>query len=117
MNAPKPYLDILESETRRLKEEFNDRRVLFCRNVKGRRFDVWYKPDSGRPYRVCSPVNVGHAIKLLRDKLKYAHLTGRDLCRLVDCHNERILAAQRRDACEEVRSQMRHPTRRHYANV
>jgi len=103
-----PYLRIRDDDTKRLREEFNDKRIYYCFNVLSQEFEAWYKPESSRPYKVSTAENVSHAARLLRNRMQYDKKRAIDILREIDEHNESLTQGKEADAIHEVRTSMRH---------
>ncbi len=102
-----PELIVREEDTKRLCEEFHDNKILFVINRTKGRLEAWYKPDSGAAYFVSSAIGVGHAIRLLRNLLRFERTRAKDVLREIDDFNEKLLADKDADAMHEVEHDLR----------
>lgn len=107
MESGLQYLAIEKDDTKRLQAYFDDKRIVMGRNNRTRQLEVWYKPTSSRPYRICVPVNCAHAIKLLQARAAADQYRAKDMLAKMDAHNEKIKANMRADAMYEVRQDLR----------
>lgn len=98
-----PYLRIREDDQKRLRKEFNDEKIHYGFNVQSKELQAWYKPNSGRPYKVCAATSVCHAIYQMREQLKYEKMRATDLLKEIDEYNEKVIKDKETDAMTEVR--------------
>ena len=102
-----PYCKIRDDDTERLRRDFGDNRIYFCEDVRTHELQAWYKPNSGREYRICTADNVAHASQLLRARMRFDKTRAQDLIREIDAHNEKVLSDKDEDALHEVRHDLR----------
>ena len=107
MNSERQYLIKDSRDTKRLCREFADMRIEMGWNQKQKRNETWYIPCNSRPYLICCPKDVSHAIQLLRDRMKHDKMRAVDLLEQIDAHNEKLIADKQKDAMLEVRSQLK----------
>lgn len=104
MKSTMRYLVELESDQKRLRREFDDRRIHYGRNQKNHQLEVWYTPDTSMPYKIALPENVSHAIILLQKRQEIDKMRARDVIRSIDDHNDKLMTNIQADAMAAVRS-------------
>ena len=104
----KPWIEINDRDTQRLRKEFGgDKRIHYGFNKKTRAFEAWYVPSNSRPYMITNAMGIDHAVKLLRGRAKYDKMRACDMIREIDEHNDTIMDDKREDAVREIRSQLK----------
>ena len=93
-------------DQKKLRKEFGDNRIHYGRNAKTKELEVWYKPGSSVPYKVCTCVNVYHAIKQLHHRSEYDKQRSKDVIANIDANNDRLIAGKEQDAMQEIRSEL-----------
>ena len=101
------HLEEYKTEQKRLQAYFDDKRIRYGFNRQNHEFQVWYVPVESRPYRVCSAVNVSHAIKQLEARAANDKKRARDMLSKMDAHNQKLVDNRREDAMHEVRQHLR----------
>jgi hypothetical protein len=99
-------LEILEADQRWLRQKFDDNRIIYGRNPIKHRFEVWYKPESTRPYMITVAENVSHARRLLENRMKYDKFKATEVLKQIDEFNQKLLDDKQKDAAAEVRATM-----------
>jgi hypothetical protein len=89
-----------------LRKEFDDDRICFGRNAKSHELEVWYKPGSSAPYKVCTCQDVWHAIKQLQYRARYDKQRSMDILKKIDDNNGKIKSELDQEAMHEIRSGM-----------
>ena len=102
-----PYLHIRDDDTKRLRTEFDDNRIYFGFNVLSQELEAWYKPDSGRAYKISGVRSVQQAIQIMRKQLRYEKMRALDLLKEIDDHNDALTAYKENDAMTEVKSELK----------
>jgi hypothetical protein len=102
-----PYLQIIESGQNRIRLEFHDNKIFYGFNVQSQQLEAWYKPNSGRAYKITECNNEYHAIKLMRGQLELEKRMAKDVLKEIDEHNDRLLKDKDEDAMCEMRSEMK----------
>ena len=102
-----PYLHVDESDTKRLRKEFNDDRIYIGRNVQVHENQAWYKPDSGPAYKICGCENVAHASMQLNLRSRYEKSKAKNLLAEIDAHNDKIVTDKEEETMREVRSTLK----------
>ena len=100
-------LSIRDSDQKRIREEFSDKRIWYGFNHITWQFEVWYKPNNSRPYLICSAKDVCHAIYKLRQRLQNDRKGAKILLAEIDSHNDKLLDNKQADAMHEVRHDLR----------
>jgi hypothetical protein len=100
-------LQVIENDQRRLRLAFDDNRIIYGRNPIKHRFEVWYKPESTRPYMITIAENVSHARRLLENRMKYDKFKATEVLKQIDEYNQKLLDDKQKDAAMEVRTTMR----------
>ena len=93
-------------DQKKLRKEFGDNRIHFGRNAKTKELEVWYKPGSSAPYKVCTAVNVYHAITQLHHRSEYDKQRSKDLIKGIDERNDKLITGKEDDAMQEIRSEL-----------
>lgn len=100
-------LEIMETDQKRLRREFDDRRLYFGRNYITKKLEVWYKPETSRPYKVTVARDICHAIKLVDNRRKFDQMRTKDMLAKMDIQNEKLRTDPIDDAMHEIRSTLR----------
>ena len=107
MNNLKPYLKTRVDDTKFLRREFHDDNIYFLWNVQSKKFEAWYKPPSGRGYKVTAADNVSHATRIMRDMLKFEKQRAKDILQEIDDHNKKVVLDKEADAMTEIRHDLK----------
>jgi hypothetical protein len=100
-------LKIIEADQKRLRLDFDDNRIFYGWSPIKHRFEVWYKPESTRPYMITVAENVSHARRLLENRMKYDKFKATEVLKQIDEHNQKLLDDKQKETAAEVRSTMR----------
>ncbi len=100
-------LEIEPAGQKRLQNYFDDRNIRYGLNRRTHQKECWYVPCNSRPYRICTCVNVPHALKQLQARSYADRMSARQLLAQIDAHNERIVERMHEDAVGAVRSDLR----------
>lgn len=121
------YLSIREDEQSHIREEIGDDRICWGFNQKKKEYQVWYRPENSRPYKITTADNMCHAIYTIRSRQRFEKMRAKDLLAEIDAYNEKLLTDKEKDAMHEVRHTMKNvangrqifppPLRRSHANV
>jgi hypothetical protein len=103
----KPWIEIHDRGQRRLRKEFDDKRIHWGFNKKTKEFQAWYTPASSAPYMITNATTVEHAAHLLRGRLKHDKMSAKDMIREMDEQNDKVLSADGKDAMLEMRSELK----------
>lgn len=100
-------LSVMDSDQKRIREEFSDKRIHYGFNYINRRLEAWYWPGSSRPYLICTAKNVCHAIYQLRQRLENDRKGAKILLAEIDSHNDKLLDDKHADVMHETRHDLR----------
>lgn len=107
MKNLRPYLKTRDDDTKFLRREFHDDSIYFVLNVQSKKLEAWYKPLSGRGYKITAADNVSHATRIMRNMLKFEKQRAEDILKEIDEHNEKIVSDKQKDAMAEVRHDLK----------
>ena len=97
-----PWLHMREDDSKRLNEEFNDRKIAFVRNIKTHSLQVWYMPNSGSPYKITDANDVCHAIYLLKGRQKFDKMRAKEMMAEIDAYNKKQTDDKNAEAMHEI---------------
>lgn len=95
------------ADQKRLRSYFDDPRIYYGFNRITKKDEVWYRPANSRPYKICEPDNVCHAIRKLESRSRADKIRAKDLIRQIDEHNEKVADQERIEAMHEIRHDLR----------
>ncbi len=107
MKSEMRYLVVIDSDQKRLRREFDDQRIHYGRSQKTHQFEVWYTPNSSRPYKIAICINVCHAIVQLNNRQKADKMRAKDLLREIDDHNDKLTESVHADAMHAIKADLR----------
>lgn len=107
MENLRPYLKTREDDTKFIRAALNEDNLWFIMNVQSHDLEVWYKPPHDRGYKITTAEDKSHAVRQLRELLKFEQGRAEDLMKEIDEHNEKLVRDKEKDAMSEVKHDLK----------